>query len=103
MSDGPIPQSNNVLKNGVSLRRAAKLAGKRHGFVRRLIDAGYLPAYRDGGSDSAPRLKVLPADLDRAIERATRYYPPAARGLKMGRLAGARRLTRECISVRTRT
>lgn len=68
----------------ISLKRAARLAGKRPSYLRRLIEEGTLKAYvagviNAGKPDERPILKVVPAEAEEAIRRAMEYRPAAPR------------------------
>jgi excisionase family DNA binding protein len=59
----------------VTVRKAAKLVRRGRNHVRQLIEAGEVKAFRFGGTDKRPRLRVNPADVQSAIERNYEYRP----------------------------
>jgi hypothetical protein len=65
--------ANNDQK--VSIRRASSLVHKGHQYIRSLIEAGKVSAWRNGGSVARPRLVVKIGELQKAIEADTLYIP----------------------------
>jgi hypothetical protein len=83
--------SQKVIKvyNGrASIKAAARAIGKKPAFVRKLVDEGRIVAYRVGGSDAAPRLQVILADLEAYIRRDCVYVPPGLRKRHRQQTAG---------------
>ena len=64
------------MSNLIPIRAAAKEIRRSIKFVREhLIETGLLPAYRCGGSPTAPRLRVDALALQQAYREATAYRP----------------------------
>lgn len=61
------------------IRQAARTVHKGRDYVRKLIEAGEVPAVKSGGSDRAPRLLVDPADVTAAMKRLSVYVPRGAK------------------------
>jgi hypothetical protein len=66
------------------IRSAAKQVHRGRGYIRKLIDAGEVTAYKFGGSEKEPWLRVDPVEVEAAIKRTEIYIPE---GMKR---AGAR-------------
>lgn len=73
----------------IPIRQAAREAHKSRRYVRDLIERGEITAFKSGGRDDAPRLRVKLSELLAAIERDSIYVPPALRqpGMRQGRSA----------------
>lgn len=74
----------------MTLREAGKHIGRSREFVRSLIMQGKLTAYRFGGRDTAPRLKVNRDELEQAYRLATVYRPPSAARKERSRVSGGK-------------
>jgi hypothetical protein len=60
----------------ISLIQAARAIHRRYEFVRELVDTRKVPAW-DRGGKKHKRLVVNLADVKAAVDRETRYVPPA--------------------------
>lgn len=80
------PESGRKL---VLIREAAKVVRKSESYVREhYIDTLKVKAYRLGGTDEHPRLRIYVEDLIAAIERDAVWLPP---GIKSQEQATKRR------------
>lgn len=66
----------NTLK---PIRQAALAVHKGRDYVRKLVEAGEVQAFKAGGSNKAPRLLVDPAEVEAAIRRLSVYVPAGAK------------------------
>lgn len=74
-------RAENELDPVIPIREAAKAIRKSVYFIKtHFIDTGKVEAFRTGGNDSSPWLRVRVSDLQRALEEFGRYTPPALRG-----------------------
>lgn len=58
-----------------SLRNAAKHVRMGVPRLRRLIEDGKLPAFKVGGTDDRPRLRVKLEDVERVVQQEMIYIP----------------------------
>jgi hypothetical protein len=63
----------------VSIRHAARAVHRSQRVIRKLVEDGFLTAYRAGGSDSAPRLRVYVQETRVALAEASVYVPKGAK------------------------
>lgn len=86
------------------IRQAAKALRKSRAFVRELIEGGEVTAYRSGGKDDAPRLRVYLEEVKEAVERRTIYVPASLKksGAKRPSSKGMNTLHPAAMGMRTR-
>ena len=68
-----------LTKRLLSLKRAARRVGKRWSYIKELVDANKLKAYKLASGEKRERLGVLPEDVDRAVAVEMQHLPPGAR------------------------
>lgn len=62
----------------VPIKQAARAVRKRLSAVKDLVEAGKLTAWRNGGNDAHPRLRVSLAALRAVLWNESVYRPPRA-------------------------
>lgn len=65
-----------LMKQLVSLKAAAKHVGKRRAYIKALVDAEKLKAFRIGGTAESPLLGVRLDEAESVVALEMQYQPP---------------------------
>jgi hypothetical protein len=65
----------DVMAKLIPLRTAARLAKMRYPRLKAIVESGQLRAYRTGGTDARPHLRVDPDEVGPALLAASLHVP----------------------------